>query len=240
MFTVAPLIVMTRDSGAARAPPRDFSRWSDPCAARISALGSSGGGIPSSLRPYRPPIQSACSAPALMAAPIRSRFTSMPAAADNSDTIGVPVDSRVCGNYVGKWWAGTALNRRHQIFRAGAVALDVVAEMAEEVLNFTSESRCGGTLAYASRPQAAPRFRGERHVEISTSPLGVGRADAPRLRPRRAGVPTLWGAATVDRDGRGPRGYPRDPPCARRVARAEGRAPQGAAGGPHPTGVLGA
>jgi hypothetical protein len=48
-----------------------------------------------------------------------------------------------------------------------------------------------------------PVLRGKRHVEISTSPLGVGRADAPRLRPRRAGVPTLWRAATVDHDCRG-------------------------------------
>jgi hypothetical protein len=77
---------------------------------------------------------------------------------------------------------------------------------------------CGGLWHAAGGRK--PVLRGERHVEISTSPLGVGRADAPRLRPRRAGVPTLWGAATVDRDGRGPRGNPRDPRRARRVARA--------------------
>jgi hypothetical protein len=40
------------------------------------------------LRPYRPPVQSACSAPALMAAPIRSRVTSMPAAADTLTQLG--------------------------------------------------------------------------------------------------------------------------------------------------------
>jgi hypothetical protein len=45
-------------------------------------------------------------------------------------------------------------------------------------------------VAYGTPPCGRkPVLRGERRVEISTSPLGVGRADAPRLRPRRAGVP---------------------------------------------------
>jgi hypothetical protein len=36
------------------------------------------------------------------------------------------------------------------------------------------------------------------------SPPGVGRSDAPALRHRRAGLPALRRAASVDRDGRGP------------------------------------
>jgi hypothetical protein len=57
----------------------------------------------------------------------------------------------------------------------------------------------GGPYAIVTvlrRPHVGEQLRdvrGERHVEISTSLLGVGRADAPRLRPRCASVPTLWG-----------------------------------------------
>jgi hypothetical protein len=40
-------------------------------------------------------------------------------------------------------------------------------------------------------------LRGERHVEISTSPLGVGRADAPHFRPRARAAQAIVSAISV-------------------------------------------
>src|SRR5262249_51385036 len=56
-----------------------------------------------------------------------------------------------------------------------------------------------------------PVLRGDRRVEVSGAPLGVGGADAARDRRRRAGLPARRRAAAADRDGRGPRGDRRNP-----------------------------
>ena len=67
-----------------------------------------------------------------------------------------------------------------------------------------SGSALGSAKGVRSQRRVPYRPGLDRRRFLLTSPLGVGRADAPRLRPRRAGVPPLWRAATVDRDGRGP------------------------------------
>jgi hypothetical protein len=91
-------------------------------------------------------------------------------------------------------------------------------------------------VAYGAPPAVPqPGLGDDRRVEVSSAPLGVGRADAARVRRRRAGVPALRRGAATDRDGRGPRGDRRDP--GGRVARGAGagaaqravQAPDGAA-----------
>ena len=72
------------------------------------------------------------------------------------------------------------------------------------VMLIRSGSALGSAKGLRSQRRVPYRPGLDRRRFLLTSPLGVGRADAPRLRPRRAGVPPLWRAATVDRDGRGP------------------------------------
>ena len=72
------------------------------------------------------------------------------------------------------------------------------------VMLIRSGSALGSAKGVRSQRRVPYRPGLDRRRFLLTSPLGVGRADAPRLRPRRAGVPPLWRAATVDRDGRGP------------------------------------
>jgi hypothetical protein len=66
------------------------------------------------------------------------------------------------------------------------------------------EHELSRTARRRRRWQSRAHARGDRRVDAGRSPLDVGRSDATGLRHRRAGLPALRRAASVDRDGRGP------------------------------------